>query len=47
MRSRSLSALTVLVLGVTGLLAGTAAARIRPLVSDWQYLGASGTPPSQ
>ncbi|MGB9185753.1 MAG: hypothetical protein WCB67_16995, partial [Solirubrobacteraceae bacterium] len=47
MRTRSPIVLALLTLAFASLLAGNAAARIRPLVSDWQYLGASGTPPSQ
>jgi subtilase family serine protease len=38
------------VVGLAGASAGAAAAHsvaVRPLISDWQYLGNSGTPPSQ
>src|SRR5919204_1308858 len=38
------------VVGLTGGSSGAAAAQgsaVRPLISDWQYLGNSGTPPSQ
>jgi subtilase family serine protease len=45
----ALAALAALV-GLGGGSSGTAAASgtaVRPLVSDWQYLGNSGTPPSQ